>query len=217
MLVVTTIVIFLLIGLPVLRLAALSPSWARGPPGALLVVGRGCRARRVVVCRALLRVEECQAPLLAVAGVPGGGMTAAVAGAAAPAAAGPSKDMAPLEASRPVPFMPREAAAAMVGPGGAKRAATCSQLGTPVTVRTGARYLSLSAGFTKGGRAGKRSAPRIAGPASSEKVIRVSGVSWSDGAAMALWENDKGDSGVLKPGDFVDSWQAGGNAATVSS
>ena len=94
----------------------------------------------------------------------------------------------------------------MVGPGGAKGGNLFATRYTRYGPDWSQIPITQRLGFTKAVVPERGPLPELP-PASSEKVIRVSGVSWSDGAAMALWENDKGDSGVLKPGDFVDSWQ----------
>ena len=142
-------------------------------------------------------------------GMPGaapGGMPGAAGVPGIPIVARP-----PLEPSRPNPFAVIDAPIGMGGStGGSKKSAFPTQY-TKYGPDWSKIPLAKRIGFPHADRpevgAGIHLPPLPEGTTTSDKFMRVSGVTWTDGAAMALYETEDGKSGVVRPGDFVEGWQ----------
>lgn len=130
-------------------------------------------------------------------GAMGGGM------AAAPTA--PAEKLAPLEGSRPNPFLPRDAAPTEGGKLAEPRLRYSYGLNwsrLPITLRMG---------FVRPNVPAPRAVqPPEPGQEPATDLI-VTSILWTqDGQAMAVYESgpaDRRKSGVVKPGDIVDDWQ----------
>lgn len=134
-------------------------------------------------------------------GMPGGGMGGDTTGAAATTAApmAVESDSRKLEGSRANPFLPRGAVAGEDGTAGppfrTRYGANWSQL--PITYRLGFVRPRVPA-------AREVAPPQIVLPAAD---MVVTSILWTqDGQAMAVYEAGS-KSGVVKPGDVVDTWQ----------
>ena len=126
-------------------------------------------------------------------------------GAAAGAAAAPTEKLAPLEGTRPNPFLPRDAELATGG----------KPVEPRLTYHYGTNWAQLPITLRMGFVRPRIPAPRaVEPPAPVEEPatdLIVTSILWTqDGQAMAVYESGPSDhrkSGVVKPGDIVDDWQ----------
>ena len=219
-LVVLAIVIFLLLGLPTLRAGSTAseaqPAPGGAPPGMPGMPGGapggapGMPGMPGGAPGGMPGMPGGGAPG-GMPGMPGaapGGMPMMPGAAGAPAAAISGKP--PLEPGRPNPFAVIEAAGGIGGSVGGKKSPFPTQY-TKYGPDWSKMPLATRIGFPHAERPEVGSSihlpPLPEGTTTSDKFMRVSGVSWSDGAAMALYETEDGKSGVVRPGDFVEGWQ----------